>query len=44
MGRFAVAGVPVLCGAAGTCPYLARLDGTPDSLILVYLARLPLFI
>ena len=43
MGRFAVAGVAVLCGALGACPYLAPLDGTPGSLILVYLAQLPLF-
>jgi hypothetical protein len=44
MGRFAVAGVAVLCGALGACPYLAPLGGTPGSLILVYLAQLPLFI
>jgi len=43
MGRFAVAGVAVLCGALGACPYLALLGGTPGSLILVYLAQLPLF-
>ena len=43
MGRFAVAGVAVLCGALGASPYLAPLDGTPGSLILVYLAQLPLF-
>jgi hypothetical protein len=43
MGRFAVAGVALLCGALGACPYLAPLDGTPGSLILVYLAQLPLF-
>jgi hypothetical protein len=44
MGRFAVAGVAVFCGTLGACPYLARLGGTPGSLILVYLAQLPLFI
>jgi hypothetical protein len=33
----------VLCGALGACPYLAPLGGTPGSLILVYLAQLPLF-
>ena len=43
MGRFAVAGVAMLCGALGASPYLAPLDGTPGSLILVYLAQLPLF-
>jgi Predicted membrane protein (DUF2232) len=44
MGRFAVAGVAVLCGALGACPYVAPLGGTPGSLILVYLSQLPLFI
>src|SRR5271169_6500782 len=44
MGRFAVAGVAAVCGALGAFPYLAPLGGTPGSLILVYLAQLPLFI
>ena len=43
MGRFAVAGVAMLCGALGACLCLAPLGGTPGSLILVYLAQLPLF-
>jgi len=43
MGRFAVAGAAVLCGALGASPYLAPLGSTPGSLILVYLAQLPLF-
>ena len=44
MGRFGVAGVGALCGAAAACPYLAPRSGAPGSLIFIYLSQLPLFI
>jgi hypothetical protein len=44
MGRFGVAGVGALCGAAAAGPYLAPWSATPGSLILLYLSQLPLFI
>jgi uncharacterized protein YybS (DUF2232 family) len=44
MGRFAVAGVAVLCGAFAAGPYLAALSGSSGSLILAYLSQLPLFL
>jgi len=44
MGRFGVAGVAALCGAFAAAPSLAVATGSPNSLILVYLSQLPLFI
>lgn len=43
MGRLGIAGTGALLGAAGAALYLAVLTGSPGSLILVYLAQLPLF-
>jgi hypothetical protein len=44
MGRIGVAGVAALCGALAAAPYLLSLSGSSSSLILVYLAQLPLFL
>jgi hypothetical protein len=44
MGRFGVAGIAALCGAFAAGPSLAVATGSPNSLILVYLSQLPLFI
>lgn len=33
----------MLCGALGACPYLLALNGSPGSMILIYLTQLPLF-
>jgi Predicted membrane protein (DUF2232) len=44
MGRLGIAGIGALLGAAGAALYLAVLTGSPGSLILVYLAQLPLFL
>jgi hypothetical protein len=44
MGRLGVAGVAGLCGALSAGPYLLSLSGSSSSLILVYLAQLPLFL
>ena len=44
MGRIGVAGVATLCGALAAGPYLLSLSGSSSSLILVYLAELPLFL
>jgi len=44
MGRIGVAGVATLCGALAAGPYLLSLSGSSSSLILVYLAQLPLFL
>jgi hypothetical protein len=44
MGRVRVAGVATLCGALAAAPYLLSLSGSSSSLILVYLAQLPLFL
>ena len=44
MGRVGVAGVAVLCGALAASPYLLSSSGASGSLILVYLAQLPLFL
>ncbi len=44
MGRVAAAGVAALCGALAASPYLLSLSGSSGSLILVYLAQLPLFL
>lgn len=44
MSRLGVAGCVTLCGALGAFPYLiAAASGSPGSMILVYLAQLPLF-
>jgi Predicted membrane protein (DUF2232) len=43
MGRLGIAGAGALFGALGAALYLAVLTGSPGSLILVYLAQLPLF-
>jgi hypothetical protein len=44
MGRIGLAGVAALCGALAASPYLLSLSGSSSSLILVYLAQLPLFL
>jgi hypothetical protein len=44
MGRIGLAGVAALCGALAAAPYLLSLSGSSSSLILVYLAQLPLFL
>ncbi len=44
MSRLGVAGIAALCGALGAGPYLIALSGSPGSVILVYLAQLPLFV
>jgi Predicted membrane protein (DUF2232) len=44
MFRIGVAGVAALCGALAAGPYLLSLSGSSSSLILVYLAQLPLFL
>ncbi len=44
MGRLGFVGIAVLCGALGALPYLLALNGSPGSLILVYLTQLPLFV
>lgn len=44
MGRIGVAGVAALCGALAAGPYLLSSSGASGSLILVYLAQLPLFL
>ena len=43
MSRAGFAGVSVLCGALAAGPYLLVLTGSTGSMILVYLAQLPLF-
>jgi hypothetical protein len=44
MGRFGVVGVAALCGAFAAGPSLVVATGSPNSLILVYLSQLRLFI
>jgi Predicted membrane protein (DUF2232) len=44
MGRLARAGVAVACGGVGGGLYLAVLSGSSGSVVLVYMAQLPLFI
>ena len=43
MSRLGLAGVSVVCGALAAGPYLLVLTGSTGSMILVYLAQLPLF-
>ena len=43
MSRLGFAGVSVVCGALAASPYLLVLTGSTGSMILVYLAQLPLF-
>jgi hypothetical protein len=43
MSRLGFAGVSVVCGLLAAGPYLLALTGSTGSLILVYLAQLPLF-
>ena len=43
MSRLGFAGVSVACGALASGPYLLVLTGSTGSIILVYLAQLPLF-
>lgn len=43
MSRLGFAGVSVVCGALAAGPYLLVLTGSTESMILVYLAQLPLF-
>lgn len=43
MNRLRVAEVAVFCGAVAACPYLVALTNPPGSMILIYLAQLPLF-
>jgi hypothetical protein len=42
--RLEAAGIAVFCGALGACPYLAAVNGSPVSMIFVYLTQLPLFV
>ena len=44
MNRLGFAGISVACGAAAAAPYLIAMTGSTGSLILVYLAQLPLFV
>jgi hypothetical protein len=44
MGRAGVVGITALCGAFAAGPSLAVATGSPNSLILVYLSQLPLFV
>ena len=44
MGRAGVVGITALCGAFAAGPLLAVATGSPNSLILVYLSQLPLFV
>ncbi len=44
MGRLGFVGVAALCGALGALPYFLALNGSPGSLILVYVTQLPLFV
>ena len=43
MSRLGFAGVSAVCGALAAGPYLLVLTGSTGSMILVYLAQLPLF-
>jgi hypothetical protein len=43
LSRLGFAGVSVVCGALAAGPYLLVLTGSTGSMILVYLAQLPLF-
>lgn len=43
VNRLGFAGVSAVCGALAAGPYLMALTGSTGSLILVYLAQLPLF-
>ena len=43
MSRLGFAGASVVCGALAAGPYLLVLTGSTGSMILVYLAQLPLF-
>jgi hypothetical protein len=43
VSRLGFAGVSVVCGALAASPYLLALTGSTGSMILVYLAQLPLF-
>jgi Predicted membrane protein (DUF2232) len=43
VSRLGFAGVSVVCGALAAAPYLLVLTGSTGSIILVYLAQLPLF-
>jgi hypothetical protein len=43
MSRLGLAGVSVVCGVLAAGPYLLVLTGSAGSMILVYLAQLPLF-
>jgi hypothetical protein len=43
VSRLGFAGVSVVCGALAAGPYLLVLTGSTGSMILVYLAQLPLF-
>ena len=43
MSRLRFAGVSVVCGVLAAGPYLLVLTGSTGSMILVYLAQLPLF-
>jgi hypothetical protein len=44
MGRFGNVGIAAFCGALAAGLYLTSLSGSSGSLILVYLAQLPLFL
>ena len=43
MSGLRLGGAAVFCGVLSACPYLVALDHPPGSMILVYLAQLPLF-
>jgi hypothetical protein len=44
VGRFSALGIAAFGGALGACPYVFAATGSPGSMILVYLAQLPLFV
>ena len=44
LSRLPVCGAVVLCGVLAACPYLVALTSPPGSMILLYLAQLPLFV
>jgi len=39
-----IAGAAAVCGVLAACPYLVALISPPGSMILIYLAQLPLFV
>lgn len=44
MSGLRIAGAAAVCGVLAACPYLVALISPPGSMILIYLAQLPLFV